>query len=334
MSHVDIFATGALAPNRRIQYWNDLASEAFTPQVVDARDRARFEASLKLLTMQGLVVAEVISDAASIHHSSRHAEEARRQRFFIEVQLEGQSVITQDGREARLQPGDFTLCDTSRAYEVAFEQPVSMLILSLDATRLRRFVGNPELVTAIQMDGTAGLSAVASGLMRSFWSELKRAQIASIEAHMTEAMLNALACAYITVPRACSSGATLAMARRLSILREIEDCLTDPELTPSTIAAKCNMSPRYAHRLFETEGETMRQYILRRRLEVCCQMLENPTLCGRSITAIATDGGFSSLAQFCNVFRERYGITPTEYRAMKTAQPATRIGLRNLAIAK
>jgi AraC-like DNA-binding protein len=128
-------------------------------------------------------------------------------------------------------------------------------------------------------------------------------------------MMNVIACAYASLPKACSNGATLATARRLSLVRQIEQCLSDPDLTPGKIADRCKMSTRYAHRLFAVEGESIRQYIVRRRLEVCRQMLGNPAQRGRSITAIATDMGFNSLAQFCTVFREHFGMTPGEYRS-------------------
>jgi hypothetical protein len=173
MGHVDVLSTGALAPHRRIDYWNELASQTFTPQVVDPCNRACFDGELKQLSMHNLTIAEVSSDAAVIHHSKAQAAGARSQQFFVELQLEGQSVISQDGLEARLHSGDLTICDTTRPHEVAFERPVSVLILSLDVAHFRRFVGYPEVVTAVPMAGTTGLSGLASTFMRNAWGEIK-----------------------------------------------------------------------------------------------------------------------------------------------------------------
>ena len=36
--------------------------------------------------------------------------------FFLALQLEGAGSYRQDGREARLAPGDFTLCAAARPY--------------------------------------------------------------------------------------------------------------------------------------------------------------------------------------------------------------------------
>ena len=49
--------------------------------------------------------------------------------MLIGLQLRGSSVLIQDGREATLTPGDFTLYDTDRPYTLAFSDPHRMLVL-------------------------------------------------------------------------------------------------------------------------------------------------------------------------------------------------------------
>jgi AraC family transcriptional regulator, positive regulator of tynA and feaB len=55
-------------------------------------------------------------------------------------------------------------------------------------------------------------------------------------------------------------------------------------------------------------------YILRRRLEECARLLTTALHSGRTVGAIAMDCGFNSVNNFAKVFREHYGVTPTEYR--------------------
>jgi AraC-like DNA-binding protein len=314
MQTVEAFSTIGVPPRRRLEYWNRLASETFTPQIVEARNRADFNGRLIRRSIDQLAVAEVSSDPAVFHHSKSHAAGARPHQFFIELQLEGRSVIKQDGREAALEPGDFTICDTTRPYEVKFDLPVSVLVLAPSVTDLRRFIGFPETVTAYRMAGRSGMSGVTSKFIRNLWEELKAAREGVVESHAAEATLNLVACAYSSVQQACPEGGSLSTVRRMVLLRQIEQSLTDPELTPGKVAEKCRISKRYVHRLFLGQGETLREYILRRRLEICRQMLSNPAQRSRSITAISVDAGFNSVSQFCTTFRERYGMTPGEYR--------------------
>ena len=69
---------------------------------------------------------------------------------------------------------------------------------------------------------------------------------------------------------------------------------------------------RILHRLY---GMSFTQKLTEMRLwEVARQL----TLTQRSITAISQDCGFNNYNYFYVCFREKFGMTPTEYRAQKT----------------
>jgi AraC-like DNA-binding protein len=80
--------------------------------------------------------------------------------------------------------------------------------------------------------------------------------------------------------------------------------------------------------VFTAEGEGIAEYIRRRRLEECASQLRNAVWQGRSITDTAFAWGFSSMAHFTRAFKERFAVTPTEYRrnpknALEHARTAT-----------
>ena len=62
------------------------------------------------------------------------------------------------------------------------------------------------------------------------------------------------------------------------------------------------------------EAETVTQYIQRRRLEECARALIDAPVRDRLVTEIAFDYGFNSLTHFGRVFRNQFGLTPSEYR--------------------
>jgi hypothetical protein len=76
-------------------------------------------------TVDEFRLAEVYSDAQLVRHSRAHVARTREALFFLHMQLDGESVTRQHGREARLQPGNFTLADNSRPYEIHFGGPDS-----------------------------------------------------------------------------------------------------------------------------------------------------------------------------------------------------------------
>jgi len=104
-------------------------------------------------------------------------------------------------------------------------------------------------------------------------------------------------------------------ARRAVLLRQIDayigDHLTDPALTPATIAAAHFISKRYLFALFSEQGTTVAAHIRALRLERCRTDLADPSLVDHAVGLIGTRWGFSSAAHFSRVFRKCFGIVPS-----------------------
>lgn len=314
MTQLETFSTAGLAPHRKLMLWNEAACASFTPVVSDPEDIETFLGSLTQMKLGELSLAEVYSDAQVVRHLQAHVASSRTPMFFLQMQLEGQSINRQDGREAKLGVGDFTLCDTTRPYEMRFAGPNRMFVLGIPEALLRRHLACPESVVAIPMPGGSGLPGVVSAFLRDFWSRCREELDPGAAPRVTRAMLDLIASAYCLLPQSRAERSSLATAHRIRILNYIEAHLGDPDLTPVRVAAACRMTPRYLHHLFSQQPETVARYILRRRLEECSRALALPGQRGRTVTSIAFDFGFNSPTHFGRVFRARYGLTPREYR--------------------
>jgi AraC-like DNA-binding protein len=228
-------------------------------------------------------------------------------------------VTLQDGREARLSVGDFTLCETTRPYEVCAAGPCRMLVVGIPRALLLRYVPCPEEVTAVAMSARESLNGLVSDYLRNLWARFPDVSLLPDAWQVCHATLSLIASAYARLPRARPVRRSAASAHRARIRTHIERYLTDPDLTPSTIARACQINVRYMHRLYAREDETLGQYILRRRLEECARALRSPKG-SRSITEIAFAYGFKSATHFGRAFRDRYHLTPGSYR--RTPQQA------------
>ncbi|MFI1095920.1 helix-turn-helix transcriptional regulator [Streptomyces sp. NPDC020917] len=94
----------------------------------------------------------------------------------------------------------------------------------------------------------------------------------------------------------------------------IERHLSDPELTPTAIAAAGHVSLRYLHHLFQRDGRTVGAFLRERRLEHCRADLSDPALAARGVCEIARRWGFRDPAVFNRTFKSAYGMTPGRYR--------------------
>jgi AraC-like DNA-binding protein len=314
MTQLETFTTAGLEPRRKIEFWNDTASASFSPLVTDPVDPHNFTGRLIRTKLGDISFGEVYSDAQLVRHLRTHVARTRAPMFFLHVQLEGESINRQDGREAKLGPGDLTLCDTTRPYEIRFEAANRMFVVGIPETLLRRHLASPESVVAVPMSGSSGLSGLLSQFLRDFWGRCGDDIDPIIIPRIGRAILDLTASAYTCVPQAHSDRSSVATSHRVRIVNYIEAHLGDPDLTPMRVADACKMTARYLHHLFSEESETVARYILRRRLEECSRALTLATQRTRTVTSIAFDFGFNSPTHFGRVFRARYGITPREYR--------------------
>lgn len=95
------------------------------------------------------------------------------------------------------------------------------------------------------------------------------------------------------------------------VIRYIENNISDPTITNSAIARQACISEVYLRSLFLKEfNTTPKQYILDIRLQKAKQLLATQS---RSITSVSEECGFSSVYHFCRIFKQKIGITPSEY---------------------
>ncbi|WP_418960974.1 GlxA family transcriptional regulator [Streptomyces tritici] len=87
----------------------------------------------------------------------------------------------------------------------------------------------------------------------------------------------------------------------------------DGDLSTATLAALGGVSERHLTRLFrEHLGATPGRYVRRVRTEAAAQLLAGGTL---PLTAVAGRCGFGTTESLRQAFVDRYGITPSRYRA-------------------
>jgi AraC-like DNA-binding protein len=319
MPQLETFSTTELPPQRRLEYWNDLTGSAFTPLVTDPLDRRAFAGRLTRTQVGQIRLAEARSEPAIVRHSRQHVARTRDASFMLCLQLDGVSVNRQQGREAVLRYGDFHLLDSSRPYEVSFQQSNRMLVLSVPHPELERRMPNPESVVGIAMSGRSGVSGLLSSLLCNFWQQRRTGDETYLSPRFAEAILDLVASAYACITSTAPDGSSIAIARREQIRSYIETHLHDPALTPGSVAAAVHLSPRRLHQLFEADGETVGAYILRRRLEECARAMSDASQRSRTVTEIAFLHGFNNASHFGRVFRERYQATPSDYRRRSTA---------------
>jgi AraC family transcriptional regulator, positive regulator of tynA and feaB len=324
MDEPEAASAAAHIAQERSEYWSSLAGTTAVLGGCETLELLQFPGSLAHAHVGEFQLIEVaMRGAAIVRHSRPGAARTCQSGFSLKIQLEGQSITCQDGREAHLSPGDFTLCDDTRPCEIHCEAANRLLVVRIPEHLLRRHVACAERLTAVAMSGAEPTGELLSVFIRQLWARYSRGIDPAVATHITHAVLNLIAGAYALVPQAKRGRLSMSEVHRARIRSYIEKHLTDHNLTPESIAEACNIKGRYLRKLYESEHESLTRYILRRRLEECASALASEAYRDRNVTDIAFSYGFNSVTHFGRVFRERYGVTPTEYRLRNSRSTET-----------
>ena len=308
------YSTQVVAPHERVEFWNEHASRVFAELQVEPDRNVAFEASLKAIEYAGVGFAEAISTPTRVIHLHGAASQAHTPSYFIHLQRSGLCLNRQMNCESRLQDGDFVLCDSTLPCELILRGENRMLVLRIPQAALRRRLPAPEVFINRHMPGQVGMSGMVSGFVNRFWEECQAGMSHVAAERVADSICDLLAASFLDTYQQPLDGSTVQTLWKVRIRRYIDMHLSDPDLSPVTIASHFRVSPRYVHKLFAAEDEAVSRYILRRRLESCHRSLTDPALQTKSVSVIAFEWGFNSTTHFARVFRERYGISPSELR--------------------
>jgi len=104
---------------------------------------------------------------------------------------------------------------------------------------------------------------------------------------------------------------------RLNRVLDFVDANIALDLSVPQLATVAGMSPYYFCRSFkQSTGTTPHRYVLHRRIEQAKRLLGDGA---GSLLDIAQQIGFTDQSQFTRIFHKMVGITPAEYRKLRTS---------------
>ncbi|GLW68223.1 hypothetical protein Kpho02_05220 [Kitasatospora phosalacinea] len=315
--------TAASVPDEeRTAFWNRTMSRTLVPVEVAPRGGRPFAGHLASHRLGYVRISTLEADAVRISRTPAliaRTPQAEPQ-VGVGVQVSGRAVLEQDGRRAEVPAGGLVLYDTARPYSVDYPEPFRTHLFHLP----RRLLGVPERELR-QAAGTAVTPDEGCGsVLLPFLSTLAvsapsySAPVGDRLAGSVADLLSTLV-AQLTAERAADRphAANDHLVRR--VREHIDRHLCDTELSPETIARAHHISVRYLHRLFEGEGTTVGRLVQQRRLDACARELGRRGRTAPTVSAVAQRWGFVNPAHFSRAFRAAYGVSPREWRALRTA---------------
>ncbi|MEU2094853.1 helix-turn-helix domain-containing protein [Streptomyces globisporus] len=233
--------------------------------------------------------------------------------------LVGEVHVEQDGRRAVACSSQLVCYDSSRPHRISVPEDLRMVTLALPHRSIGLTPKESDLLTARVWHGSQGLGALMSELLAGLERYGEEVDTAI---DLLGGSVAGLAGA-LFAERIRSAAAASGVGRQTLMVHVqafIRDNIAVPELSPVTVAQQHNVSLRYLQKIFNEHNTSPARWIRDERLARCRCELADPGLAHLSIAAIGERSGFYGASHFSRLFRDRYGVTPREYR--KTMRPS------------
>jgi AraC-like DNA-binding protein len=298
---------------RRAAYWNDVYNDRCA-HVTFRPAREDFDAELRMSTLGPLGFADIRTSSTDIERTPSDVTATKSHLFSFLLLVQGAAMFSHYGREERLLPGDFTLCDNAAPHRMHLADTSRIILVRTSPAMLRHHLPCPEQLCGARLPGDKGLAPTVAAMAQSLWREIERGLDPSCHERVAGHLLDLAAAAYAMGLGHRMTNSTVVGSRKAQARQYIESRLQDPDLSPASVARGLRISPRYLRMLFADDDESVTTYISRRRLEECAKQIASPGWRNLTITEIAFHWGFNSSSHFARAFRRRFGMTATDLR--------------------
>jgi AraC family transcriptional regulator, positive regulator of tynA and feaB len=280
--------------------------------VVEATSEAPLETHVTAYCGRRLRFAELAFSPHRTHCS--HANADTPGRLLISVHKEGSGIVSQSGRTSQIDAGQMFVIDPSQPFSIE-TSTIRVRSVYLQADTVRAVLPNLDDITARAIELRAGPGLIFASMIDQMFAlanELDERTADSLADALPYVLTTALDRADPGDPDSCSR---LTLIHQQRIQQFAREHLRDPKLDAEMIASGVNLSVRRVYELFRPASTSLMKWVWSERLERCRRDLGSPALRGRPIGAIAYSWGFSDLCHFSRTFKQRFGMTPREWRA-------------------
>ncbi|HLS56383.1 MAG TPA: helix-turn-helix domain-containing protein [Zeimonas sp.] len=320
MTHV--LSTASVEPGRRLAYWTEMVCETYVQLDCDpGTSEGSIDGEIAADRLATLELSRVTATAQRVHRTPARIARATEDYFLVSIQSQGEGYVIQDGRAARLRPGDFALYDSTRPYELRFDGAFQQYVLMMPGPTLRTALRDTHRLTANAVSGRRGAGHLMIGMIRTLAADIATLAPESAAA-VADSVTNILIAGLSALPGAQQASVSqLAALHREQIRACVRARLRDPGLSVAGIAAQLRLSPSTLHRAWAGEACSLADWIWALRLDAARRDLCDPGQSRRGVGEIAFSWGFNDAAHFSRAFRTRFGCAPRELRAKALGEP-------------
>lgn len=307
------FTTRGLAPDARVQLWEGHNARALLPLDIRTIDESPMLSEQMNLHLPSVRIADVRGTSQIVERSESFINQHPTGMIAVFFAIEGEAMFLHRGGHMNLLPGQAVVYDADRPFTRAFSRGLREIVLTIPKKIYSDLIGSagPDLPAIFHFGAGAGTHERAlADLLRTTLQMAAATGSAAAPSDLVRSEEEALGLMRLILGSRDSSTVGLLTSARGFIERH----LRDRSLGPARVAAAVGVSERQLARYFSDAGTTVSRYITERRLELARDILASPDHWGLSVSEVTAAAGFTNPSHFGRVFRERFGITPLQWR--------------------
>jgi AraC-like DNA-binding protein len=317
------FSTEDIPPVERLPTWHEIFGRSVSRRVLTPLFDSLSHVDMTVRTVarsdrdSGTCVQRMFLSGGLCAQRTRELLSDGNDDIVLHVHETGRRSVSQLGREATVEPGGGVLTTNADTSTIVLPEPTRFASIGVPRKVMTASVPALEdaLVRPVPPDtGVLQLLMRYLDVLDDEHALRTPALCYAVSTHIND--LCALAIGATRDAAEIAKGRGLRAARLRAITAHIAKNIGDGDLSAAALAVRQGVTPRYIHKLFESEGTTLSKFVLGQRLAHVYRMLSDARYSHRTIGALAFDAGFGDLSNFNREFRRHFGATPSDVRGV------------------
>jgi len=308
-----LLSTNGVRRTERFGYWREAICDSYVLLDCHSDYPEQFDGEILLNRMSRLSTSFVSGSKQLVQRRRRDISRSSEESFLISLQLTNDGVIRQCGREAHLQPGDFTLYSSTDRYSLDLPDGFRQLVVQIPRDELLGRLPKADLLTGISISGKSPIGSVINDSVLRLVSTIDQSGD-TVQQGIQDTIVDLFITGLASLEE---SKYELSKPEQQILLRAdaiIRSNLHNPEFDRHSLAATMEMSVRRLSEIYQNDKRSISSTIRDMRLSRIAIDLRDSRYSRQTINDIAFRWGIGNQQRLIRNFKAQFGTTPSEFR--------------------
>ena len=310
-----ILTTSDVPATQRIAYWQDAVCRSFLEVDCSIFDEEHFEGAIRQRNVGPLSLLTISAAPLSAKRTAQQIRRASDQCLLFDVRTEGGATICQDSRQLALAPGDISLLDSSRPFEVISHARFSKTTVRVPWELLGDRLGTTHHLTGTRVLGAHPVAKLAADYILELASADEDLS-GDVANKLANHAIDLMAMAFSSRPPEPVSQSEDERRTLLTLLKRATCArLNEAQLGVNMMSSFAGLPMWQIDALFRADNTTFEEFVKAERMHRLAQDLTDPRLQNNTLKELAARWQLDDSPELRSSFQRIFGLSPLAFRS-------------------